>query len=349
MPEVLGSIRVWKVRPDARLPVRASPGAIGYDVFASRVLDPNTREVREELPVTILPDDAILIGVGFAMALPWGHQVEVRPRSGLATKHRIELGNSPGTIDPDFRGEAGCLLVNRGRQPFTIEPEMRVAQLIFSQVEIPDLLEVATAEELPPTMRGIGGFGSTGLTGVGLGTEEYQREIARRDRYFMGIVVATSRLSNCVRGCQRAADGSFPRDEQGYLVGQTRRYGCVIAIPEELRVIATGFNGQYPGSELCADVGCERDERGIPSGQMLEVCRAIHAEEMAFLTAANVGIPVAGTTIYVNSIPCLSCAKLIAGSSIHTVVVKKGGYGETHGLGIVKASGKAVREIEFEE
>jgi len=165
----------------------------------------------------------------------------------------------------------------------------------------------------------------------------------------MGIVIATSRLSNCVRGCQRGADGSFPRDERGYLVGQTRRYDCIIAIPEELRVIATGFNGQPPGSELCAEVGCLRDERGIPSGQMTEVCRAIHAEWMAITTAANVGIPIAGATMYVNAEPCLNCAKFIAGTKIHALVVKKGGYGETHGLDIVKAAGIVVREIEFEE
>lgn len=346
---MLGSISVFRVRPDAHLPVRASDGAIGYDVFASRVLDPISREVVGELPVTIKPQEAVLIGIGIKMAVPFPYQVEVRPRSGLATKHRIELGNSPGTIDPDYRGEAGCLLVNRGKQDYTVNSGDRIAQLIFSQVEIPDLREVGRVEELPATRRDVGGFGSTGTAGIGLGTEAYQGEIARRDFYFMGIAVATSRLSNCVRGCQRDASGFFPRDEQGYLVGQTRRYGCVIAIPDELRVIASGFNGQYPGSVLCADVGCLRDERKIPSGQMLEVCRAIHAEEMALLTAANVGIRVAGTTMYVNSIPCIGCAKLITGSGIHTIVVKKGGYGETHGLEIVRAAGIVVREIAFED
>lgn len=344
---LLGSISVFRVRPGALLPVRASDGAVGYDVYASVVLDRNTRDVIGELPVTIQPQEAVLIGIGVKMAVPFPFQVEVRPRSGLATRSRIELGNSPGTIDPDYRGEAGCLLVNRGNEPYTIKHGDRIAQLIFSAVEVPELREVGRLEDLPPTRRGVGGFGSTGLAGIGLGTEAYRCEIARRDYYFMGIVVATSKLSNCVRGCERGEDGQFPRDDYGYLIGQTRRYGCVIAIPEELRVIASGFNGQPPGSELCADVGCLRDARKIPSGQMTEVCRAIHAEWMAITTAANVGIPISGATMYVNAEPCLNCAKFIAGTGIHALVVKKGGYGETHGLDIVKAAGIVVREIEY--
>jgi dUTP pyrophosphatase len=342
----LGSVAVYTIRPNAKVPVRASDGAIGYDVFASVVLNRKTREVIGELPVTIPPGEAVLIGIGVIFALPMGYEIQVRPRSGLASKHNIELSNSPGTIDPDFRGEAGVLLRNRGTEPFAISLGDRIAQLIFSAVEVPDFRVVAHENDLPPTRRGTGGFGSTGLSGSGLGTLDYDREIARNDRYFMRIAVSTAALSNCVRGCKRGEDGQFPRDEDGYLVGQTRRYGCLIT--KGLRVIATGFNAQYPGSKLCSETGCLRDELGIPSGTQLETCRAIHAEEMAILTAANQGIAVAGATVYVNSVPCKNCAKLIAGSGIETLVVLKHGYGEVHGLEIVKEAGIRVREITLE-
>lgn len=98
----IGSIRIARLRLDAEIPVRASDGAIGYDVFASRVLDRNTKQVIGELPVTIKPGEAVLIGIGISFALPWGFEVQVRPRSGLASKYDIELSNSPGTVDPDF-------------------------------------------------------------------------------------------------------------------------------------------------------------------------------------------------------------------------------------------------------
>jgi deoxyuridine 5'-triphosphate nucleotidohydrolase len=339
----LGSVAVYPIRPDSTIPRRATPKAIGFDVFASRVLDRNTKEVLGELPVTIAPGEAVLIGIGVIIAIPMMHEIQVRPRSGLASKYDVELSNSPGTVDPDFRGEVGVLLRNRGKKPFTVHLNDRIAQLIFSSVEIPDFRVVANKEDLSPTLRNTGGFGSTGLTGFGMGTLEYDLEIARNDRYFMRIAISTAAMSNCVRGCKRGEDGQFPRDEEGYLIGQTRRYGCLIT--KGLRVIATGFNAQYPGSKLCSETGCLRDELGIPSGTQFETCRAIHAEEMAILTAANQGIAVAEATAYVNSVPCKNCAKLIAGSGIETLVVLKGAYGEIHGLEIVKEAGIRVREI----
>lgn len=339
----IGAIRIAKLVPKAQIPVRASDGAIGYDVFAARVLDRHTKEPIVDLPVTIEPGDAQLIGIGVVIALPWGFEAQVRPRSGLASKYDIELSNSPGTVDPDFRGEVGVLLRNRGNKPFTIEFGMRVAQLIFSQVEIPQLVEVHTSDELPPTRRGTGGFGSTGLTGLGLGTEEYDQVLTRQDRYFMGIVLATAALSNCVRGCVRDAEGNYLRNEEGELIGQKRRYGCVIA--QGLRIISSGFNAQYPGSPLCSEVGCLREERGIKSGEQIEVCRAVHAEQMAINSAAEVGVSVKGATMYVNAEPCLFCARQIAGLGIETLVILEGGYGPTHGLKIIEEAGIIIRKI----
>ncbi len=144
------NIKVQKIREGALVPIRASDGAVGYDVHASCVLDKKTKEVTGDLPVGIAPGESVLIGIGVRLAVPWPFQCEVRPRSGLASKYDIELSNSPGTIDPDFRGEAGVLLRNRGISKFTIEKNMRVAQLVFSKAEVPILEE---ADELPPTRR----------------------------------------------------------------------------------------------------------------------------------------------------------------------------------------------------
>lgn len=156
----MATIEAKKVREDSILPQRATEGAIGFDAFASRVLDKMTKEEIGELPVEIPPGGSVLIGIGVRIAIPPYWQCEVRPRSGLASRYDIELSNSPGTIDPDFRGEAGVLLRNRGEESFTVKPNMRIAQLIFSKVEIPEINEV---NELSPTVRGEGGFGSTGL------------------------------------------------------------------------------------------------------------------------------------------------------------------------------------------
>lgn len=339
----IGAVSIYKIHPRAQIPIRASDGAVGFDVFAFQELDRQTKKPSGELPITIPPGEARLLGIGVIFALPWGYEIQVRPRSGLATKHDIELSNSPGTIDPDFRGEAGVLLRNRGKEDFIVEEGMRIAQLIFSTVEIPDLSEVQKFEDLPVTRRGAGGFGSTGLLGFGLGTQDFDRAQEKLDKYYINLVLSTAGLSNCARGCEKDQNGKYLRDESDELIGQKRRYGCVIA--HEQRVIATGYNAQYPGSQLCAEVGCLRDQQGIASGEQIEVCRAVHAEQMAINAAAKSGVSILGATMYVNAEPCLFCARQIAGAGIESLVILKGGYGPTHGLHIIREAGIKVREI----
>jgi len=99
------------------------------------------------------------VATGLVMELPPGIECQVRPRSGLAARHGITLANSPGTVDPDYRGELKVLLQNLGTEPVTIERGERVAQLVFARFETP---AVAEAEVLEETARGEGGFGSTG-------------------------------------------------------------------------------------------------------------------------------------------------------------------------------------------
>ena len=110
-------------------------------------------------PVVLEPGDITLIPCGFAMAIPEGFEAQVRPRSGLAVKFGISMPNTPGTIDADYRGEVKVPLVNLGRSPFTVEPGMRIAQMVIARVARADVVEV---DELDSTDRGQGGFGSTG-------------------------------------------------------------------------------------------------------------------------------------------------------------------------------------------
>jgi len=109
--------------------------------------------------VTIAPGEIRMIPCGFAMAVPVGFEAQVRPRSGLASRHGIGMPNSPGTIDSDYRGEVTVPLINLGRQPFTVERNMRIAQMVIAPVAHCAVEEV---EELNETVRGAGGFGSTG-------------------------------------------------------------------------------------------------------------------------------------------------------------------------------------------
>jgi len=107
----------------------------------------------------IQPGEIRLIPCGFAMALPPGYEAQVRPRSGLASKHGITMINAPGTIDADYRGEVQVPLINHGNAPFTIERGMRIAKMLIAPVPQVELIE---ATELPPTPCGAGGFGHTG-------------------------------------------------------------------------------------------------------------------------------------------------------------------------------------------
>ena len=133
--------------PDLLLPGRATPQAAGYDV-------------RSAAPDFVLePGEIRLVPTGLVMELPDGVECQVRPRSGLALKYGISLPNSPGTIDPDYRGELGVILQNTGRESFKVERGERIAQLVFHRFLTPDAVEVS---EVSQTERGEGGFGSTG-------------------------------------------------------------------------------------------------------------------------------------------------------------------------------------------
>ena len=112
-----------------------------------------------DAPVVLQPGDRALIPTGIKMALPDGYEAQIRPRSGLAYKHGITVLNSPGTIDADYRGDVGVLLINHGREAFTVEDGMRVAQMVVAQYS---QFEWESVEDLDETVRGTGGFGSTG-------------------------------------------------------------------------------------------------------------------------------------------------------------------------------------------
>ena len=130
------------------LPGYATDGAAGMDLLAA---------IAE--PLTIPPGGRALIPTGLRLALPHGYELQVRPRSGLALKHGITLPNTPGTIDEDYRGELGVILLNAGTETFMVERGMRIAQAVLAPVTRGAWHEVA---ELPETARGVGGFGSTG-------------------------------------------------------------------------------------------------------------------------------------------------------------------------------------------
>lgn len=132
------------------LPRYESDGAAGLDLMAA---------VPEGMPVTMDPGARALIPTGLVLALPDGHEAQVRPRSGLALRHGITVLNAPGTIDADYRGEVQVLLVNWGAEPFAVTRGLRIAQLVVAPVLRATL--VAT-DVLPVTDRASGGFGSTG-------------------------------------------------------------------------------------------------------------------------------------------------------------------------------------------
>lgn len=112
-----------------------------------------------DAPITLKPLERAIIKTGLFMELPIGYEAQVRPRSGLAAKKGISVLNAPGTIDADYRGEVGVILVNLSNEPFTIEDGERIAQMVIAKHERAEWLQV---EELSETSRGAGGFGSTG-------------------------------------------------------------------------------------------------------------------------------------------------------------------------------------------
>ena len=119
-------------------------------------------DVRADLkePIVIQPGASALISTGLKMAVPDGFEIQVRPRSGLALKHQITVLNSPGTLDSDYRGELGVILINHGKEPFTVTPRMRIAQLVLAPVIQAQF--VLQEEPLAASLRGEGGFGHTG-------------------------------------------------------------------------------------------------------------------------------------------------------------------------------------------
>ena len=132
------------------LPSYQSKHAAGLDIVAG---------VPEAEPVELLPGERALIPTGLALELPPGYEAQVRPRSGLALKHGVTLLNSPGTIDSDYRGELMVIMINHGTEPFLVRRGDRIAQLVIAPVAS---VEIVAVEALGGTVRGRGGFGSTG-------------------------------------------------------------------------------------------------------------------------------------------------------------------------------------------
>jgi len=132
------------------LPTYQSDGAAGMDLLAA---------VEKGFALTLAPGARALVPTGLVLELPRGCEAQVRPRSGLALRHGVTVLNSPGTIDSDYRGEVGVLLVNLGREPVAIRRGERIAQLVVQRVERAELVE---ARSIAKTRRGAGGFGSTG-------------------------------------------------------------------------------------------------------------------------------------------------------------------------------------------
>lgn len=137
--------------PDLPLPEYATQGAAGFDFRAC---------VPADAPVTIPSGGRALISSGFAVAVPPGWELQVRPRSGLAVKHGVTVVNAPGTVDSDYRGTVGICLINHGAEPFTINRGDRIAQGVAAPAVQATMVEV---ERLDETERGAGGFGSTGV------------------------------------------------------------------------------------------------------------------------------------------------------------------------------------------
>lgn len=140
-------VRRLPSNPDLELPDRATSGSAGYDLRSADdafVLDPGERR---------------LVGTGLALEMPDGIECQIRPRSGLALRHGVTVLNSPGTVDPDYRGELRVLLVNLGAEPVRVARGERIAQAVFSGFATPGLAET---EDLSGSDRGGGGFGSTG-------------------------------------------------------------------------------------------------------------------------------------------------------------------------------------------
>ena len=132
------------------LPAYETAGSAGMDLRAA---------VPEDAPLTLEPGARVLVPTGLKIALEQGWEAQIRPRSGLALKHGISSPNTPGTIDSDYRGEVGVILINLGQEPFVVRRGDRIAQMVIAAVAQATVVEVETLDD---TARGTGGFGSTG-------------------------------------------------------------------------------------------------------------------------------------------------------------------------------------------
>lgn len=142
-------IAVKKLRDNAIIPKKMSQHAAGYDLYAAN-----------QDAIILKKGEVFAVPTGLAMSIPIGYEGQIRPRSGLALKHYISVLNAPGTIDADYRGEIKIILFNAGKEDFSIEPGMRIAQMIISKCADVDFIDSA---ELDDTSRGEGGFGHTSL------------------------------------------------------------------------------------------------------------------------------------------------------------------------------------------
>lgn len=143
------TLKLRRVGPvEVPLPSYQTPGSAGLDLCAALAE-----------PVRLGPGERRLVPSGLAFELPEGYEAQVRPRSGLALKHGIGIVNSPGTIDSDYRGEVGVVLINYGHEPFVVEPLSRIAQVVVAQVA---QVLIELSDSLTETTRGAGGYGSTG-------------------------------------------------------------------------------------------------------------------------------------------------------------------------------------------
>ena len=142
-------VKLVKLTKLVRLPEYSTAHAAGMDLCAAL-----------EKPMSLKPREIKLVPTGLALEIPMGYEGQIRPRSGLALKHGISIVNAPGTIDADYRGEVGVILVNLGTKTFTINSGDRIAQLVISPVVRAQIIEAKT---LKKTKRGAGGFGHTGV------------------------------------------------------------------------------------------------------------------------------------------------------------------------------------------
>lgn len=184
--------------PGGKMPERKTEGAIGYDVFLRAVVSPfamdpanpifrktlfdfhtkpaHSKDAEElnasnhvfekegKLVYQMDPGESVLVGIGFVTEMEFPLFYWLTPRSGLSSKYGITVTNAPGTVDPDYRGEAGVLVYNRNDHTFDLEQDFRIAQLIFQRAIIPAVSIVSSYDDLSESGRGAGGFGSTGLT-----------------------------------------------------------------------------------------------------------------------------------------------------------------------------------------